>query len=45
MGHKVVICGEHSEYVTLDKIETFKQVFPTFDNNDIHFIKGAGHWV
>lgn len=45
-GSACVICGEKSDYVSLQDREKFKQVFRNIDiNSDIHFIPGAGHWV
>ncbi|CAK87697.1 unnamed protein product (macronuclear) [Paramecium tetraurelia] len=45
-GSAFVICGEKSDYVSLNDREQFLKVFPKIDiNRDIHFIKGAGHWV
>jgi Predicted hydrolases or acyltransferases (alpha/beta hydrolase superfamily) len=41
-----VICGEKSEYMTMDILHTFNQVFTNFNaNKDLILIKDAGHWV
>lgn len=45
-GLCTVICGSRSHYVNQSKIEEFRSVFADLDyDRDVHFIRGAGHWL
>ncbi|EGR30328.1 hypothetical protein IMG5_134770 [Ichthyophthirius multifiliis] len=41
-----IICGAKSHYINQEKIKEFYNIFPYLnEDKDVHFIKGAGHWL
>lgn len=45
-GPRRIICGEKSDYISMDILPHYNKVFNNFDpKKELVFIKDAGHWV